>query len=166
MTDWNPDNHADLGIWEYLSWTPPEPPPPAKKKKLSLSLKKKGREPAVSDRFNSPEKSLQTYQQRFIPENTKVNTRWAVKKFQDWAANYNERHLNETCPDGVLLCDDASQLSMWLQRYVISTKKKTGEPYPLRTIHLLLSGLQRHRREKKKRFHLIFFVEILSNLSS
>ena len=68
MTDWNPDNHADLGIWEDLSWTPPEPPPPAKKKKLSLSLKTKGREPAVSDRFNSPEKSLETYQQRFIPK--------------------------------------------------------------------------------------------------
>ena len=37
MTEWNPDNPADLGIWDDLGWTQP---PPAKKAK-SLKLKKK-----------------------------------------------------------------------------------------------------------------------------
>jgi len=53
MTEWNPDNAADLGIWEDLSWTQP---PPAKKC-LSLKLKKRS-ESFVPDRFVSSEKSL------------------------------------------------------------------------------------------------------------
>ena len=145
MTDWNPENPTDLGIWEELEWTQP---PPAKKKSLSLKLKKhrKSQEP---ERFASPEKSLGEYQEAFIPENTKVNTRWAVKNFEDWAAAYNERH-EEKCPDGVLLSDDPAEVSLWLQKYVISTKKRSGQPYPPRTIHFLLSGLQRYMREKKE----------------
>ena len=40
MTEWNPDNPADLGIWDDLGWT--QPPP--KKKAKSLKLKKKDTE--------------------------------------------------------------------------------------------------------------------------
>ncbi len=25
MTDWNPDDPADLGVWKELGWTPPSP---------------------------------------------------------------------------------------------------------------------------------------------
>ena len=53
------------------------------------------------------------------------------------------------CPPGVLLSDDAEELSMSLQRYVVGTRKTSGEKYPPRTLHMLLSGLQRHMREQK-----------------
>ena len=52
MTEWNPENAFDLGIWGALGWTPPKageilnddippelPIPPQKKRRLSLSLK-------------------------------------------------------------------------------------------------------------------------------
>ena len=73
MTDWNPDNPADLGVWEELEWTQPLP---AKKKSLSLTLKKRCRKSPDPERFHSPGKSLDKYQEQYIPENTKVNTRW------------------------------------------------------------------------------------------
>ena len=98
MTDWNHSNPFDLGIWDQLGWTPLRHPhdsdaehtdssasiPPAKKskrddeplvasKKLMLHLKK-----TQEKCFVSPEKDLQTYQKSFCPENTKVNTRWAL----------------------------------------------------------------------------------------
>ena len=97
-----------------------------------------------------------------MPENTKVNTRWAVRNFDDWVASYNLQHREEPCPDGILLCDDASELSRWLQKYILSTRKKTGEKYPPRTIHLLLSGLQRHMREKKEKSFDIFSREAVA----
>ena len=95
MTEWNPDDAFDLGIWDDASSTVS---PPNKKRK-SLSLKRK----PVDGRFKSPKKDLETYQQRYCPENTKINTRWAVKNFEDWAASHNQRHSDNLCPHGVLL---------------------------------------------------------------
>ena len=133
-----------------LDWTQPLP---AKKKMLPLKLKKKKRK--STNRFGSPDKSSDTYQQPFIPENTKVNTRWAVKNFEDWAASYNLRHPEEKCPDDVLLCDNPAELSL-LQKYVLSTRKKTEGLYPPCTIHLLLSGIQRFMRENKQHSFNLF----------
>ena len=93
-------------------------PPPAKKC-LSLKLKKKRSESSVPDSFVSPEKSLDK-QEKLIPENTKVNTCWAVKNFEDWVLSYNSRHPDDKCPDGVLLSDNPAELLLWMQRYVTS----------------------------------------------
>ena len=176
MTDWNPSNPFDLGIWDQLGWTPPRHPqensdddadtakiPPAKKskrddeqasvssKKSKLQLKK-----TQEKRFVTPEKDLQTYQKSFCPENTKVNTRWALNNFAEWQKDYNERHPEDTCPDGVLLTDDRKVLALWLQRYALSTRKKNGEKYPPKTVYLLLCSLQRHMREVKEKPFNIF----------
>jgi len=59
----------------------------------------------------------------FCPDNTKVNTRWAVKNFSDWQIEYNNCHAENPCPEGpgVLLVDDASVLASWLpQKYVLA----------------------------------------------
>ena len=93
---------------------------------------------------------METYQQSFCPENTTINTRWAGKNVVDWAASYNERHPDAKCPEGVLLSDSAEEVSLWLKKYVLPTRKTTGEKYPPRTIHLLLSGLQRYMSEQKE----------------
>ena len=61
--------------------------------------------------------------------------------------------------------DDPLDLGVWdelglpkveeTQRFfrfgLISTRKKTGERYPPKTIHMLLCGLQRYMKEKKER---------------
>ena len=136
MTEWNPENPADLGIWDDLGW---ERPPVEKKAKKCLKLKKKsvsaGAENSVT-RFESPTKSLQTYQQPYCPKNTAVSTRWALKNFEDWASSYNSRHPEAPCPDGVLLADDAKLLSFWIQKFVVSTRKKTGDPKNNKTVIL------------------------------
>lgn len=72
MTEWNPDNMADPGIWQDLDWTQP---PPTKKAKKSLSLKlKRHHKSTDSDQLASPDKSLDSYQQQIIPENTGEHT--------------------------------------------------------------------------------------------
>ena len=50
----------------------------------------------------------------------------------------------------VLLSDDVEELSTWLQRFVLGTRKTNVEKYPPRTLHMLLSGLQRYMHEQKK----------------
>ena len=120
-------------------------------KKSKLQLKE-----TQEKRFVTPEKDLQTYQKSFCPENTKVNTRWALNNFAEWQKDCNERHPEDTCPDGVLLTDDRKVLALWLQRYALSTRKKNGEKYPPKTIYLLLCGLQRHMREVKEKPFNIF----------
>lgn len=82
--------------------------------------------------------------------------RWALKNFEDWASSYNSRHPEVPCPEGGLLGDDAKLLSFWLQKFVVCTRKKTGEKYPPKTVHMLLCGLQRHMKERKEVVFNIF----------
>ena len=137
----------------------PDDPTERKKGKKSLSLKRKNPNDDNS-RFESPKKPLETYQKRFCPENTKVNTCWAVKNFEEWAACYNKRHPENLCPPGVLLSDDANEVSTWLQKYLLGTRKTSGEKYPPRTLHMLLSGLQRYMREQEKHSFHIFSQDL------
>ena len=74
-------------------------------------------EAEAEKRFVSPKKSLHTYQAGFVPKNTSVNTKWAVKNFIDWQTCYNSRHPKEPCPDDVLLSDNPAELSLWLEIY-------------------------------------------------
>ena len=123
--------------------------PPKRKK----TLQRKKTEDA---RFCSPPKNLDEYQKPFCPENTKVNTRWAVKNFTDWQLDYNRRHAEDRCPDGILLTDSARDLALWLQKYTVSTRKKDGQKYPPKTVYLLLCGLQRYMKEQKKHAFNLF----------
>ena len=94
------------------------------------------------ERFVSPKKSLQVYQ---VPKNTAVNTKWAVKNFIDWNSSCNDRHPEDPCPDDLLLSDNPTELSLWLQRHILGTRKKDGTSYPPKT--LLLCGLYRYMKE-------------------
>ena len=96
----------------------------------SLYLEKKERSGSRS-RFVSPQISLETYQQRFYP---KINTRWAVKNFEEWATCYNQRHPTDACPSRVLLSDNTEELSTWLQTCVLETRNTNGEKYPARAL--------------------------------
>ena len=185
MTEWNPDNPFDLGVWENLGLPPPLPgtrpegytqpklpippildpqdlcrSPEAKKARKSLKLKKppppsmeceasatEEESQASTSRFVSPTKSLDTYQRGHVPKNTEVNTQWAVRNFNEWQAD--SRHPDQPCPEDILLSDSSKDLSYWLQKYVLGTRKKSGEKYPPKTVYLLLCGLNRYMKGKK-----------------
>ena len=66
---------------------------------------------------------------------------------------YNTHNPEDECPDGTLLSDNAAELPLWLQKHVVPTRKMSGDWYPPRTIHLLLSRLQRYMREKMYPFN-------------
>ena len=84
-----------------------------------------------------------------MPKNTEVSTQWAINNFDQWRVDYNSRHPEYPCPDGTLLSDSSSDLSFWLQKYILGTRKKNGEQYPPKTLHLLLCGLNRFMKGKK-----------------
>ena len=128
--------------------------PFAKKPRLSLKLKKNNDDGEPTElnftRFESPEKSLESYQRGFVPKNTEVNTKWAVRNFNEWMSEYNSRHSDKPCPEDILITDSSSDLSYWLQKYVLGTRKKGGQCYPPKTVYLLLCGLNRFTKEHKK----------------
>ena len=99
---------------------------PPRKKVKSLYLEKKERKP-----FREPPDISGNLPTAFLPDNTKINTRWAV---EEWATCYNQRHPTNACPSGVLLSDDTEELSTWLQACVLGTRKTNGEKYPARAL--------------------------------
>ena len=171
MTDWNPDNPFDLGVWDELGCSPPpcpvvgnlsplklpipSDPPPTKKRKLSLQLKKacSGAEASsapTSSRFVSPKKDLESYQKGYIPKNNSINTFWVTRNFKDWVVAYNSHHPESPCPEDILLTDNAKDISFWLQKFIMGTRKKNGEKYPPKTLYFILCGLNRYIKEQKE----------------
>ena len=110
---------------------------------LPRSKKKK----EAQGRFVSPKKRMDEYEKAFCSQNTKVNARWAVNNFNAWQRDYNTRHPGKPCPDDLLLSNSASDVASWLEKYVLSTRKRTREPYPPKTVYLLLCGLQRYMKK-------------------
>lgn len=154
--------------------------PEAKKARKTLKLNKtslssvefseasvtEGSQPSTS-RFVSPTKSLEAYQRGYVPKNTEVNTQWAVRNFNEWQTDYNSRHPDQPCPEDILLSDSSKDLSYWLQKYVLGTRKKSGEKYPPKTVYLLLCGLNRHMKEKKvNAFNISTATILISSYSS
>ena len=60
--------------------------------------------------------------------------------------------LKEKCPLHLFEKPDAEKLNLWLSCFVVEARRKDGEPYPARSIYLLLSGLLRHGHSKSKIF--------------
>ena len=58
---------------------------------------------------------MDEYEKTFCPQNTKVNTCWAVNNFNAWQRDYNTRHPEKPCPDDLLLSDSASDVASWLE---------------------------------------------------
>ena len=91
--------------------------------------------------------TLATFSKGFVPENTKMNTQWAVRAFQSWSSWRNGVHPDDPVPSDILGSGDASTLNKWLSLFVIEAKKQDGSKYPSKTIDLLLCGLRRHMKE-------------------
>ena len=115
--------------------------PPNKKSRLSLSLNKRQRFVPVAKETLDSMADLQ------VPKNTEISTRWAMKNFQDWHKDYNERNFGDRCPDELLLPTCSKELlNKWLLVYVTETRSKDGSCYPPKSIYSLLTGIFRHMK--------------------
>ena len=78
-------------------------PAPAKRKRLSLKLKDKERFPLL------PKNQIEDSKQAIIPKNTQKSTQWALRCFESWLKQRNER-CEDKCPEGILLSDNHQDL--------------------------------------------------------
>ena len=113
--------------------------PPKKKSRLSLNR----------SRFKEPTSSTDMHEisKGYVPENTAKSTAWGVKVFQDWRAERNVKDRSENCPPDLLETADPMKLNFWLSRFVTEIRKQNGQPYPPRSIQLILAALQRKMLE-------------------
>ena len=104
-------------------------------KRLSLKLKGKERFPLV------PAEQIESSKQVAVPQNTQKTNQWAVRWFQQWLRQRNERS-EEKCPEDILLTDDHGELCRWLCVCVNEMRKVSGDEYTPRSITLFIGGLQ------------------------
>ena len=85
----------------------------------------------------------------YTPDNTKKNTGWAVRVFDEWR---NERSdaCDEECPADLLESPSVESINYWLSRFVVECRRRDGEHYPSTTLYQLLAGLLRYSRSKSK----------------
>ena len=75
----------------------------------------------------------------YIPDNTKKNTAWSLKVFNEWRCS---REGN--CPAELLTSGKFDDLNYWIPRFVNKARRADGCAYPPRTINQLLAALQRY----------------------
>ena len=68
--------------------------------------------------------------------------------FHEWLCSINIESEGH-CPEDLLDSGDVSNLNRWISRFVAEVRCQDGEPYPPRTIHQILAGLQRYTLNRK-----------------
>ena len=126
---------------------------PTKKCRLSLSLKKKSKLDA-SERFKQVnDDEMEVAVKGVLPQNTARNNQWAVKNFVLWIKA--RESSDEPFPDDLLSSTNVELVCKWLCRFVLETRQESGEPYPPRSIHLLLCGLHWISRSEGAPFNFL-----------
>ena len=144
-------------------------PGKGKKRKRSLKLKTE-KQKCVSmgskegERFEvvSPE-MLETLAKPYAPNNTQLNTQWAMNNFKDWWKWHNsfDRTIDK-CPEVVLTPEcSAEELNAWLPVYVSETRNKEGKRYSPKTIYSLLVRILRYMTENPRHLN---FLEMIRSL--
>ena len=110
---------------------------------------KKGRKPlSPSSRFNRKVtcEDIDKASKGCVPENTSRSTGWALRTFQAWARQRNERS-GDLCPVDLFDKSYAPDVTCnCLQRFVLEARREDGTRYPPKTIYSILCGLLRHSR--------------------
>ena len=83
-----------------------------------------------------------SYKKPIIVKNTQKSTMWAARVFTSWAKEQNKRSDQE-CPIEVFSTSDTTELCHWLCVFVKKARHNNGQPYTLRSLTQLLSGIQR-----------------------
>ena len=100
--------------------------------------------------FSTTSEEVERHRQGFCPRNTKATTNWSVRNFEQWRQARNAAVADESCPSNILLSDNVSDLDYWLCKYLVETRREDGLRYPPRTLHALLSGIQRYVCTEKR----------------
>ena len=86
------------------------------------------------------------------------DTQKCIRLFTEWMSERNSRFLDNLVPEDILTTKDKGLLCKWLCKVC----KKDGSPYPPRSIHHYLLGIQRHiRTETKQELNVINDKEFL-----
>lgn len=124
-----------------------------KKPRLSLQLKKKPKEEKkdfMKERFPLlPNEVVEDTKKQVIPKNTDKSTKWAVRLFQSWCEQRNER-CDDKVPNDILLSDNHEELCRWLCICVSELRKEDGSEYTPRSISMFMAGLQRYIYSENK----------------
>ena len=100
--------------------------------------------PSKKARFAKPlsEMQMTNLEKGPVMPNTETSTVWALRTFNDWRNERNKQlATGDICPLDSLEKPKAEKLNFWLSCFVVKARRKDGEPYPARTLYLLLAGL-------------------------
>ena len=100
--------------------------------------------------FDLDEEDFEDFNCVYFPPNTALDTQKRVKLFSDWASTRNPHFPGNPVPDNILSYTDKTQVCAWLCKFASEAQKKDGEPYPPKTIHHYIMGIQRHIRQVTK----------------
>ena len=106
--------------------------------------------PEYNSRFKPPssDEEMLAVSKGFVPKNTQKSTTRALNVFIEWRAARNIAGKEHQCPEDLLENPVPERLNYWLSRFVNEARNQKGEPYPPRSLHQILAGLQRYMIEK------------------
>ncbi|XP_062597919.1 zinc finger MYM-type protein 2-like [Saccostrea cucullata] len=81
-------------------------------------------------------------------KNTRRNTSWAVKVFNDWKSQRNQQQPGDFKIIPEILRSTYQELAYTLSCFVIETRRADDSPYPPRTLYQIGSGILRYMREE------------------
>ena len=74
-----------------------------------------------------------------VPDKTRRQSSRAISVFHSWCTAREE--------DGDLVSMDAANIQQKMCRFVLEVRRQDGAPYPARSLHSIVAGIQRHVRE-------------------
>ena len=102
---------------------------------------------SASGRFKRvTDQELSKLAEGLVPQNTAKMTSGALKNFQEWMSNSNVCNPSDPVPEDFLQCTDPVTLNKHLSKFIVETRKSSGELYPPVTLHQLLCGILRYMR--------------------
>jgi len=100
--------------------------------------------------FDLDEEDFEDFNCGYFPPNTALDTQKSGKLFSYWARTRHPHFPGNPVPDNTLSYTDKNQVCAWLCKFASEARKKDGEPYPPKTIHHYIMGIQRHIRQATK----------------
>ena len=121
----------------------------------------------MSRRFRQPKSNDEewSFLEESVPKNTRYNTKWAIKIFEEWqASRSNKNGTEDKGGDGQdddsesEILDDVTvplghmsphRVSFWLSKFICEVVKRDGQRYPAKSVYLIVCGLNRYLAEAK-----------------
>ena len=108
--------------------------------------------------FDIKDEDFEEYTRGYVPQNTTEDTQKCIRLFQEWRCQRNLHFPEDEIPEDILQTKDKRRLCHWLCKFSTEVRKKDGSPFPPKSIHHYLLGIQRHIRVQTRE-DLNFFSE-------